>query len=1605
MNKDLQKISAILSSQVYSADWRDLPIIDEGMSYKGFVRVAVADKGNGLYAEAWRNAKTKEVIIAFRGTDFTETWKKDFTYANVPLGMGLNNSSPQWTDAQAFVDQVLKDYKGNTVSFTGHSLGGGLASLASVKYGLPAYVFAPAPFKASSDSFKFIPDGMDAKMVKTLNAGIAEFDKHFKYEPSSLVEGAIWGLLAASVSVTLIPVAYKKLVAEYEFAAKQRDKVPGYLEAENYRQKFIEARLEGKGDLISTFTVDGEILSEIIKDPELARKISSEYGLTLYEIAKSIIATFPSDPGEFVKISNETPSDDQALAVALAKHNMVLHVLVLHTDFERVLQGNEAMLDALLTSGIGPVSHSTKDAKSEVDISIVYRALFMSSSFYKEFLEAFKSTGNETKIGDLFKEGVAEIVLQKASLFIDSTAATGKIPFKPFEDTGDKNTIVIDMKDIDQRGTKDAFGHAIGRSDIDKQIEKLLATELTDQGLSTKAAASLAKSYLLNGMPEDGPLNLSWTKLVVHSGSTGMEYEGENYASVVIGGGQDDRIIGSSKWDFLIGNAGDDTIEGGRGADIISGGANGSIGDTASYEHSKPGVTIKLGSSKPQIGGDAQGDVLVGIENVIGSGSKDIIQGDSGQNVLVGNGGDDALIGGLGNDRLYGGDGKDYLVGGIGNDILDGGPDREADLVVAGSGNDLIYVGKNDEVYGGTGNDAFVVSDVTGIVRNYVDATKIEGGAGHDIIYVSFDEFWGQKNYNHLLGRINSLFTGVEEIRVGWTQSSSDPFKWTQNTTSATINLSKLHTAYQYSSAGDAQKGFDKFLKGFVPQWESFGAGSDLGKVEKAGLTAGAGTSAIVVGTLDVELGKAIDGWYHQTTDRLLKHYVSNVEQFNGTGLSNLSGTIRGDKVTVYGAVGSDTKMNIAQIFVTVSFVTTTGTYLEHLALNVPIIKPDSSVKPKIIAEDDISMEDGKEWNPNLLSFELQDVTDPVSYTVTGDYSGKFTVNKSGQLVYDKPVFNFGTKDTVNLTITANTDKETFTKDVEIHRTSTGTKVKEVAPVITKLTTSSGIDPVVGEVIATVKATDANEAAAGLRYAVEILNTKPSATPLLGYSDGKIVLLRVPTQAEVGSELRAVVRVVDSTQRYVEKEFTFTIKQSVINGDYLDNILYGASLKDAINGGEGDDAMIGGGGDDVLKGGAGADTAIYRGSKADYTLVKNADGTVSVKDNRSGSPEGKDLLHSVETAEFADGSVDLRKLKVDLPPKSVSLSGKSVKEKVSAGTVVGKLSAVDPEDKALTYKLINDAGGLFKLSGKNLVTAKGIDYEALATKSLKITVEVFDGAHRVQKTFGIEVLDVNEAPKSVKLSKAAVTENTKIGTTVGVFSALDPEGKAVNYKLTDDAGGLFKLSGTKLQVAKGVDFEKVQSDTITVDVKDATGLSVRKTFTITVSDALETINGTSKSEKISGGIGADKIVGGGGNDALIGLAGNDVLHGDAGNDKIIGGSGFDDLYGGSGRDTFVFSAISDLGKSKAATDTIFDFSQGQKDIIDLSGIDANGKLAGDAAFSLLGTAAFTKQAGQVRYEKTASDTYVYGDVNGDGKVDFILHLGNAISLTKADFLL
>jgi len=149
-----------------------------------------------------------------------------------------------------------------------------------------------------------------------------------------------------------------------------------------------------------------------------------------------------------------------------------------------------------------------------------------------------------------------------------------------------------------------------------------------------------------------------------------------------------------------------------------------------------------------------------------------------------------------------------------------------------------------------------------------------------------------------------------------------------------------------------------------------------------------------------------------------------------------------------------------------------------------------------------------------------------------------------------------------------------------------------------------------------------------------------------------------------------------------------------------------------------------------------------------------------------------------------------------------------------------------------------------------------------------------------------------------------------------------------------------------------------------------------------------------------------------GNDAanaLSGLAGNDTIIGGGGNDTLTGGVGVDKMTGGLGNDTFAFATLSDTGRDPTTADEIVDFTAGDK--VDLHLIDAVVQASGygefgDQPFVFIGANRFHNHTGgELRYEISGGNTYIYGEVNGDTTGDFCIKLDGVHTLTSSDFVL
>jgi Ca2+-binding RTX toxin-like protein len=493
-----------------------------------------------------------------------------------------------------------------------------------------------------------------------------------------------------------------------------------------------------------------------------------------------------------------------------------------------------------------------------------------------------------------------------------------------------------------------------------------------------------------------------------------------------------------------------------------------------------------------------------------------------------------------------------------------------------------------------------------------------------------------------------------------------------------------------------------------------------------------------------------------------------------------------------------------------------------------------------------------------------------------------------------------------------------------------------------------------------------------------------------------------------------------------------------------DDRLEGGAGNDELDGWQGNDVMIGGTGDDIYNvdsagdvvteyAGEGIDTVEVR--KSSYTLpanVENADlrfhpGSISVTGNSANNVfvmgigaqsvmggSGNDTMSYA----FASAAVG-----VDL--LTWTLSGEAGDDYfTSIENLTG--TAFDDVLRALGTASVIDGGlGADTMEGRNGGDIYYVD------NSGDIVIEAAGGGND-------EVRIRNLAAYALPAHVEKLTNTTNHMFT-GTGNALNNEiNGGLSFDYLHGGDGHDTLNGGEgddalhgdgdhdiLNGGAGSDilYGGLGNDTFYVDsgsdsvielIAEGTDTVYTMLATYTLSDHVENVlfwgtgdpmldfTGSNVGNILQGRGSEDILKGLGGSDELYGEGGDDMLYGGSGDDLLVGGAGTDVLCGGGGGDLFRI-ASGDSGTG-ANADIIADFVN-HIDKIDLRDWDANTGIAGDQAFSFIGTADFSGTAGELRYLFDGPYTWVQADFTGDGLADFELVFTTSVTLLASDFYL
>jgi Ca2+-binding RTX toxin-like protein len=1014
---------------------------------------------------------------------------------------------------------------------------------------------------------------------------------------------------------------------------------------------------------------------------------------------------------------------------------------------------------------------------------------------------------------------------------------------------------------------------------------------------------------------------------------TGGDSQGDRLSGI-------ENLTGSAGADRLTGDAGANVLAGGAGADTLTGGGG---TDTADYSASTAGVTVNLATGLGA-GGDAQGDVLSGMENVAGSAQGDVLTGDANANVLDGGAGNDTLIGGGGADTLIGGDGVDQadfsalgdgvvmdlatgtgstgaggatligvegVRGSAGDDALSG--DAGANAFDGGDGDDVLAGrGGADTLTGGAGTDAADYSEsAEGVTVDLHAGTGLGGDAEGDVL-AGIENLTGSDHDDLLIGdeNANLLDGGAgNDTLIGAAGPDTliggagiDTVDYRDATAGVKVNLAT-------GSGGTAAAMNRSFAPASAPASAPAGAPPDEGD-ELSGIEniAGSDYDDLLIGD---ENANVIDG--RGGSDTLI----------GGAGADSLIG---GDGVDT-----ADYGDSSAGVTVDLSAGTGLGGDAEGDTLSEIEDVAGSDYDDLLIGDENANLLDGRGGNDTLIGGAGADTLIGGDGTDLADYSAS-----------DAGV----------------------TVDLSAGTGLGGDAEGDLLTEIEKLFGSDHDDLLIGDGSDNLlDGRGGNDTLIGGAGADTL--TGGAGTDLADYKDsGAGVTVDLSAGTGLGGD--------------AEGDVLSGVEN--LGGSAFADRLTGDGGVNALSGGAGDDTLTGGAGADTLAGGDGLDTADYENSGAGVTVDLSAgtglggdadgdalteienlagsahndrligDDKANILDGRGGDDTliggaGADTLIGGDGTDLADYSASAAGVTVDLSA-GTGAGGDADGDALSEIENVTGSSFADALTGDAAANLLTGGDGDDTLTGgagaDTLAGGAGTDTADYAASSAAVTVNLASGTgsggdaqgdrlsgienlagsannDRLTGDAGPNILDGRGGNDTLAGGAGADTLIGGAGSDAADYSA---SSQAVNVDLGAGTATGGDAEGDALSEIENL-YGSSHADTLTGDAGDnvlrggggadtITGGAGRDTADYNGSNAGVTINlgdGTATGGHADGDVltGIENLAGSAYNDRLTGDAGANVLDGRGGDDTLIGGAGADTLIGGSNVDTADYS--------------------------------------------------------------------------------------------------
>lgn len=195
-------------------------------------------------------------------------------------------------------------------------------------------------------------------------------------------------------------------------------------------------------------------------------------------------------------------------------------------------------------------------------------------------------------------------------------------------------------------------------------------------------------------------------------------------------------------------------------------------------------------------------------------------------------------------------------------------------------------------------------------------------------------------------------------------------------------------------------------------------------------------------------------------------------------------------------------------------------------------------------------------------------------------------------------------------------------------------------------------------------------------------------------------------------------------------------------------------------------------------------------------------------------------------------------LNINEPPYDLQLSNNKLNENQKIKTNIGTLTAKDPEDNVFTYKIVNNND--FIIINNTLYSNKIFNYESDSTFN-NVIIRVSDPSGLYfDKSFIIEIVDVNEPPTNIRLLQTSFEEDSKVNTILTDVMYDEPDiNDIVRCSIIEKSP--FVISNNRFVLISELDYERVKEYNLTISCIDSGSLIGTNYILINIIDVIDQV--------------------------------------------------------------------------------------------------------------------------------------------------------------------